>query len=307
MVAKTSSAYRDHSHVTDDDKDLNLLLDKADTEGVKGTDQTFPVKLHQLLSGTDEDGFSHIVSWQPHGRSFIVKKHNEFVEKVLPCCFRQTKFASFQRQLNLYGFRRITQGRDKGGYYHELFLRGRTLLALKMQRTKVKGTGARKASSPETEPDFYSMPFVYERDDKKNDAAAAVSPTATMPTAAASPVTGRPFASASSELLKVSPPAYSTAKPVIQPLARSGLAGLNSSASMLPPSRLSAGWQENAARREIMAQMMASSSRIQSLRETSQLSVALGSSYSPFLTPAQSGPLHLNALNMPCTCAIPAF
>jgi HSF-type DNA-binding len=85
MVVQTaSSAYRDHSHITDDDKDLNVLLDKADTEGVKGTDQTFPVKLHQLLSGSDEDGFSHIVSWQPHGRSFIVKKHDEFVEKVLP-------------------------------------------------------------------------------------------------------------------------------------------------------------------------------------------------------------------------------
>ena len=66
MVAHTSSSnYRDHSHITDDDKDLNELLHKADAEGVKGTDQTFPVKLHQLLSGSDEDGFSHVVSWMP--------------------------------------------------------------------------------------------------------------------------------------------------------------------------------------------------------------------------------------------------
>ena len=68
MVAHPSSSssdYRDHSHITDDDKDLNELLNKADSEGVKGTDQTFPVKLHQLLSGSDEDGFSHVVSWMP--------------------------------------------------------------------------------------------------------------------------------------------------------------------------------------------------------------------------------------------------
>lgn len=76
--------YRDQSHHTDDDKELNELLTKADAEGVKGTDQTFPVKLHQLLSGSDEDGFAHVVNWQPHGRSFIVKKHKEFVEEVLP-------------------------------------------------------------------------------------------------------------------------------------------------------------------------------------------------------------------------------
>ena len=85
MVAQPAAVvYRDHSHHTDDDKELNELLTKADAEGVKGTDQTFPVKLHQLLSGSDEDGFSHVVSWQPHGRSFIVKKHKDFVEKVLP-------------------------------------------------------------------------------------------------------------------------------------------------------------------------------------------------------------------------------
>lgn len=76
--------YNDYSKSKDDDKDLADLLSEADAGGVKGTDQTFPVKLHQLLSGSDEDGFSHIVSWQVHGRSFIVKKHKEFVEKVLP-------------------------------------------------------------------------------------------------------------------------------------------------------------------------------------------------------------------------------
>ena len=69
---------------------------------------------------------------QPHGRCFIVHKPKEFVSKVMPSYFRQSKLTSFQRQLNLYGFSRITAGRDRGGYYHELFLRDRLFLCQNM-------------------------------------------------------------------------------------------------------------------------------------------------------------------------------
>ena len=51
----------------------------------------------------------------------------------------------------------MTRGADTGGYYHELFLRGKTFLCKRMTRTKVKGTRFKAASSPEQEPDFYSM------------------------------------------------------------------------------------------------------------------------------------------------------
>lgn len=39
----------------------------------------------------------------------------------------------------------------------ELFLRGRSFLCTKIQRTRVKGTWVRTSSSPESEPDFYAM------------------------------------------------------------------------------------------------------------------------------------------------------
>jgi HSF-type DNA-binding len=71
---------------------------------------------------------------------------------LLPC--------SFQRQLNLYGFQRLTRGPDAGGYYHELFLRGREFLCQHLTRTKVKGTKFKAASNPDHEPDFYHMPFL---------------------------------------------------------------------------------------------------------------------------------------------------
>lgn len=108
-------------------------------------------KLHVMLSSVERDGNSHIVSWQAHGRCFVVHKPKEFVSTVMPTYFRQTKLTSFQRQLNLYGFCRLTSGRDRGGYYHELFLRGRPFLCKRMMRTRIKGTGIKAASSPQTE------------------------------------------------------------------------------------------------------------------------------------------------------------
>jgi hypothetical protein len=137
------------------------------TEGYKqqqhpargGVVTPFPLKLHDMLRHLEVDGLSHIISWQPHGRCFVVHKPREFVT-LLPKYFKLSKLASFQRQLNLYGFQRLTRGRDRAGYYHELFLRAKPFLAHNIQRLKVKGTGVRARSNPEQEPNFYSMPWV---------------------------------------------------------------------------------------------------------------------------------------------------
>jgi hypothetical protein len=117
----------------------------------------FPLKLHDLLDKVDEEGHQHVVSWQPHGRAFVVREPKTFVADLMPRFFRQTKLTSFQRQLNLYGFSRITRGPDAGGYYHELFLRGKPHLTRRMIRTKIKGTGYKAASNPACEPNFYNM------------------------------------------------------------------------------------------------------------------------------------------------------
>ena len=50
-----------------------------------GVATPFPEKLHYMLSRVlDYEGLSDIVSWQPHGRCFIVHKPKEFVEQVMP-------------------------------------------------------------------------------------------------------------------------------------------------------------------------------------------------------------------------------
>lgn len=48
-------------------------------------------------------------------------------------------------------------GRDKGVYYHDLFRRGCPSPAEGIKRAEVKGTGPGKPSTPESEPDFYTV------------------------------------------------------------------------------------------------------------------------------------------------------
>ena len=120
----------------------------------------FPVKLQTLLRVVEKLGLNHIFGWQPHGRSFTIRDPAEFESIMTTRFFNQRQISSFRRQLNLYNFKRITRGPDAGSYYHEMFLRGKPLFAYKMTRRKVKGTKFRATSSPESEPDFYTMPYL---------------------------------------------------------------------------------------------------------------------------------------------------
>lgn len=122
-----------------------------------GVTEPFPEKLHHMLEQTEREGLADIVSFYSHGRAFAIHKPRRFAEDIMPRFFKQTRLTSFQRQLNLYGFRRISQGPDNGGYYHELFLKGRPGLCVNMKRTKIRGALKLKRD-PESEPNFYALP-----------------------------------------------------------------------------------------------------------------------------------------------------
>jgi hypothetical protein len=83
--------------------------------------------------------------------------------------------------LNIYEFERITDGPDKNAYHSPSFLRGRYELTFRMKRNVIKGTGTRGPSSPQTEPDFYSMPYQFEN-------SSSGPPLAAQPPALVSPI-----------------------------------------------------------------------------------------------------------------------
>ncbi|CAA7259526.1 unnamed protein product [Cyclocybe aegerita] len=64
---------------------------------------TFLTKLYALLERTENH---HMIRWDPAGEHIIVERPEQLALHVLPSIYRQSRFASFSRQLNIYGFMR---------------------------------------------------------------------------------------------------------------------------------------------------------------------------------------------------------
>ena len=88
-TTKVEHNYRDFSQVDDTEDNAiktgtGMQLPVTALTRSHLSERNFPVKLHYMLSELEADGMSHIVSWQPHGRCFLVHKQQEFMDHILP-------------------------------------------------------------------------------------------------------------------------------------------------------------------------------------------------------------------------------
>ena len=74
--------YTDHATVSADMVKEESSLRKDRRQG--GVVLTFPQKLHGVLEQAEANGFAHVISWQPHGRCFMIHKPKAFVAQVMP-------------------------------------------------------------------------------------------------------------------------------------------------------------------------------------------------------------------------------
>ncbi|XP_057208870.1 heat shock factor protein 2 isoform X2 [Triplophysa rosa] len=64
----------------------------------------FLTKLWTLVEDTDTNEF---ICWSQEGNSFLVLDEQRFAKEILPKFFKHNNMASFVRQLNMYGFRKV--------------------------------------------------------------------------------------------------------------------------------------------------------------------------------------------------------
>ncbi|KAI0664759.1 hypothetical protein C8Q70DRAFT_904670 [Cubamyces menziesii] len=114
--------------------------------------QVVPPFLQKLYEIVNDPANEELIRWSENGDSFYVLNHEKFAREVLGRWFKHQKFASFVRQLNMYGFHKIPhlqQGVLKSDtdtepwhFEHPNFHRGQPDLLCLIQRKKQPAHGA---------------------------------------------------------------------------------------------------------------------------------------------------------------------
>ncbi|KAK3133950.1 hypothetical protein QOZ80_6AG0543180 [Eleusine coracana subsp. coracana] len=102
----------------------------------------FLAKTFELVEDPATDG---VVSWGAARNSFVVWDPHAFAARLLPRRFKHANFSTFLRQLNTYGFRKVSP--DRWEFAHADFLAGQRQLLAKIRRRRGVA-GSSTATSP---------------------------------------------------------------------------------------------------------------------------------------------------------------
>jgi hypothetical protein len=93
----------------------------------------FPTRLYSMLENAEKEGYDHLIRWSSDGKSFKIQDswNHKAILAILKQNFNQTRFKSFLRQLQVYGFERQFKGQSQGECSHPMFVRGRKELLYK--------------------------------------------------------------------------------------------------------------------------------------------------------------------------------
>ncbi|XP_032892042.1 heat shock factor protein 4 [Amblyraja radiata] len=108
-----------------------------------GYSSNVPAFLTKLWTLVEDPETNDLICWSANGTSFHVFDQGRFAKEVLPKYFKHNNMASFVRQLNMYGFRKVVNieqsglvkpERDDTEFQHLYFLRGQEHLLEHIKR-----------------------------------------------------------------------------------------------------------------------------------------------------------------------------
>lgn len=100
--------------------ELGVVCEKGLLEYMrKSTPPPFLLKTYMLVEDPATDD---VISWNAEGTAFVVWQPAEFARDLLPTLFKHSNFSSFVRQLNTYGFRKVSTNRWE--FCNDKFRRG---------------------------------------------------------------------------------------------------------------------------------------------------------------------------------------
>ncbi|KAI7725314.1 hypothetical protein M8C21_029662 [Ambrosia artemisiifolia] len=123
---------------------------KKSTEG--SSIAPFLSKCYEMV---DDPSTDSLISWSPTNDSFIVWDETEFSSELLPKYFKHSNYSSFQRQLNIYGFRKTDT--DRWEFANDCFIKGQKHLLKSINRKKAmivtsqQKVAQQKAPEPEVD------------------------------------------------------------------------------------------------------------------------------------------------------------
>ena len=99
------------NNFTNGNRDSSSLSTANSAAGAAGASQGPKVVqtafIHKLYSMLEDKTIQHLISWSNTNESFVMSPTNDF-SKVLAQYFKHTNISSFVRQLNMYGFHKVS-------------------------------------------------------------------------------------------------------------------------------------------------------------------------------------------------------
>jgi heat shock transcription factor len=80
---------------------------KSTTKSGKKQLKSRPAFVTKLWTMVNDPSNQDLIGWYEDGLSFVVSDREMFVQKILPKFFKHSNFASFVRQLNMYGWHKV--------------------------------------------------------------------------------------------------------------------------------------------------------------------------------------------------------